>query len=251
MTNKTMKKTVDDRLDSLRSMTEALQLCSLGYDSEIIRSTIPDLSIKFLRDNCQPTRKRLIREKPKGLFSNESSYRDKRRLIFAAVFRYLESAGMVQQLHKQLPEKMSSRPVFKLKIDHDNSPRADRLQLGETIQIDLLSLAFAHKMVLDDFIQSDKYKDTVPNLREVFYVLLGILKGDIFIEKCQCGKDILVQNAHTRGKDGNFNRNFYICPWCENKRDNRMVSNYREKLEECLSLHENWVGERAGGDTDE
>lgn len=31
----------------------------------------------------------------------------------------------------------------------------------------------------------------------------------------------------------------------DNRRDNRLVSDYREKLERCLTFHENWVGERA------
>lgn len=248
MTNRATGNTGVGRVDSLPSMTEALQLCSLGYDSEIIRNVIPDISIKFLRDHCQPSKNRLVREKPKGLFSPESVYRDKRRFIYATVFRYFESADMVMKLHEELPERMSHRPVFKLKIDPTNSPNANKQRLGPIIQIDLLSLAFAHQMVLDGFLESKKFKDSIPNLREVFYALLGVLKGDIFIEKCQCKKEILVPNTHTRGKDGNFNRNFYVCPWCENKRDNRSVSNFREKLEERLSFHENWVGEKAEGE---
>ena len=245
MTNTAVRNTSVERVDSLESMAEALQLFSLGYDNEIIKSAVPDISVKFLRDNCQTSKYRLAREKPKGLFSHETVYRDKRRFIFATVLKYFESSEMVMGLLDKLPEKMNNRPVFKLKIDLSNSPNADKKTLGTTIQIDLLSLAFARQMVLDGFVESEKFKDSIPNLREIFYTVLGVLKGDIFIEECECGKEILVQNAYTRGKDGNFIRNFYVCPWCDNKRDNRIVSDYREKLERCLTFHENWVGERA------
>ena len=68
-------------------MAEALQLFSLGYDNEIIKNAVPDISVKFLRDNCQTSKYRLAREKPKGLFSQETVYRDKRRFIFATVFK--------------------------------------------------------------------------------------------------------------------------------------------------------------------
>ena len=116
MVNTAVRNTSVERADSLESMAEALQLFSLGYDNEIIKNAVPDISVKFLRDNCQTSKYRLAREKPKGLFSQETVYRDKRRFIFATVFKYFESSEMVTGLLDKLPEKMNNRPVFKLTL---------------------------------------------------------------------------------------------------------------------------------------
>ncbi len=155
------------------------------------------------------------RSVPSKIFSQEITDEVRQRRIFAIVL-----------LSNYAALRKSTRLV---------EGRAQANKNPTSLVIDTLCIYYnAYLLTLEDC--SCLQKGAALGFNSSVNLIKGFNDGKVILDKCPCGKPLLlrVQGIYTGSM--NVKRDFFRCPWC-----NRMDNNLKAYLEERLYASEQWL----------
>lgn len=212
-----------------------LRLSQCGYCAETILRVYPDVSRTYVSENSEKKKRWQDRKNPSQLFSNsmEQNVILKRQLAAAAATRYLENHKFSKTL-RVYGACSDGDPKLVLELSQETYPKLDPQNEGKAVTIDLLMLATSFQMVVHGL---QEYESALPTINEVLSIVEGLFSGEFFLATCTCNRPVLLENRNTRQSNGDFIRNFFLCPWCGNR-----SASSNEFFERILENHQNWVG---------